>query len=246
MAKTVRQKEINFLTVLVGRRTRKKINASTLIMPCVLLLVVLVGVGAFTYLSMATAQIDAQSDTIREYLNSPDTTRQLAEAQSTDTEAKSMAALAETTAAPIDNLASYPDLTTAQYTQILEYAGANIQLSTINYTRDTGSLTFSGTTEYVLSISTFIAQLRNSGLFSDVVYLGYSGSVPVASQLSTPTSRSDTSPHPSSSASATTGEGSTGNSEAGRSVVETKPSYTFSVECSLKAPEPPAAETEEN
>jgi hypothetical protein len=201
--------------------------------------VVLTGVGIFGYYSMVTAGVNAQSDTIREYLDSPDTTRQIAQAQSTETEAKSMIAQAETAATPMENLATYPDLSTAQYRQIVELAGANIQLSTINYTRDSGTLSFSGTTEYVLSISTFIAQLRSSGMFSDVVYTGYSGSVPVASQLSTPTSRSDT---PAASPNNETSSGSS----ADESATETRPSYTFSVECSLNAPAPPVEETEEN
>ena len=189
MAKSIRQKEINFLTALSGCSKRKKINPASLIMPGVLVLLLLIGGGIFALLHINTLQINQESNLVREYINSPDTQRQITQAESISRQAATMETGANATALPMDNLATYPDLTSGSYAQILNYAGINITLSAMSFNRETGILSFSGTSDYVLSIPTFISQLRNSGLFTDVVYTGYSGSVG-GSGLATGTSRS--------------------------------------------------------
>jgi len=217
MAKTVKQKEINFLTVLAGRRVRRRINPRSFIMPGVLLLIVVVGVGIFGFIYSLTAQVDAESNEIRAYLNSQDTARKIAEAENLESLAQYMNALAQQVAAPMESIATYPDLTSADYARIIGSAGANIELSTMSFDRTTGVLTFTATSDYVLSIPTFISQLRHSGIFSAVSYSGYSSNVSASGQLAQSTNRYD----------------------YGYESYYFSATYAFRVECVVKPPPPP-------
>lgn len=223
MAKKIKQKEINFLTVLTGRSAKKKLSPRSLIMPGVVLVILVVGVGMFSMLTMDTNRVEAQSDVIREYLDSPETNRQLMEAANLESQAQYMSYLAEETVSPINNVSSYPDMTRANYEALWGYAGANIELGSLRYDRTTGVLSFTATSDYVLSIPTFISQLRNCGIFSDVSYSGYAGNA-AATQIATSTDRTSSSSSSSSSSSAS----GTANMQ--------QPRYSFSVECVLKAP----------
>lgn len=229
MAKTVKQKEINFLNVLLGRSAKKKLDLRTLIMPGLVLAMVLVGVGVFAILYANTAQVEAQSNTIREYLNAPDTTQQLAESVTMESQAQEMQARAKGLVEPMENLAGYPDLTSDTYRFIFDSAGLNIELHLMSYDRSTGILSFTATSQYVLSIPTYISQLRSSGIFVDVTYSGYAGDNR-SSQLGTSTSRGSASAASNSSSGDTSGGTST-------------PAYAFSIECSVK---PVVAQTEES
>ena len=214
MAKTVRQKEINFLTVLVGSRGKKTINLRSLLIPGALLLVILAGAGAFAYLHVTTTHIEEDSGIIREFLNSPELNRQLTQASSLSDQTSQMESQAQSATIPMENLGTFPDLSSAQYQQILDFAGVNITLNAMSFDRTTGILQFAASSDYVLSIPTFISQLRTSGIFSDVSYAGYSGSAAPSSILSNSTDREDGS-------------------------VFTAPAYSFSVQCSVKPPAPP-------
>lgn len=230
MAKSVRQKEINFLTVLSGRSARKKLKPRSFIMPGVLVLLVLAGVGVFALMHAATLQVYGESDAARAYLDSPETTRLLADAKSVETEAANVLAGELVVSQPMQNLATYPDLTSAQYRQIREYAGINVELLAMGYDRSTGILSFAATSEHVYALPTFIAQLRASGIFNDVSYLGYASNVS-PTLLSTSTNRTDTS--------------STGTASSSTSVEVQAPLYSFNVECSVKVPDPTASTGEE-
>jgi len=231
MAKKINQKEINFLAVLAGRRIRKKLDPRSLIMPLVLLLIVVGGVGLFSYLYFQTAELNDESNSIRAYLNSPETSRQLADAASIESQAQYMTVLAEGIEIPMHNLSTYPDLTSCNYTQILCYAGCNIELSMMSFDRATGVLTFTATSDFVLSIPTFISQLRNSGIFTDVSYSGYSSNVSSVGQLQQNTNRIN-------------GITSEAINASGTYVA---PLYAFRVQCVVKPPDPPSPpeETEE-
>lgn len=234
MAKTVRQKEINFLTVLEGRRAKRRLDPRALVMPGVVVLILLAGIGIAVLLYLNTSQVNEESDAIRAYLNAPDTNRQLSEAADIGAQAQAMANRAEGVATPMENSGTYPDLTSEDYRRISDYAGVNIELYTMSYDRSTGILKFTATSSYVSSIPTFISQLRGSGIFTDVSYSGYAGNLSASLQLSNTTSRS-------ASASSAVGTSTTDAS---------MPTYAFSVECSVKAPEASveasATETEEH
>lgn len=231
MAKSVRQKEINFLTVLSGRKSKKRLNPRSFIMPCVVLLIAIAGVGVFGLLHNSLMQVEQESNTIREYLNSAEVNRQLNEAESMSLQAESMTNEANQVASPMENLATYPDMTTEHYAKIFEYAGVNIEVSTLSYNRSTGILSFSATSSYVLSIPTFIGQLRASGLFDDISYSGYVGNN-TATSLYSSTSRN------------VSGSTSSESSESAYVDSYTAASYSFSVECSVKPPDPSANQDE--
>jgi len=52
-----------------------------------------------------------------------------------------------------------------------------VALGPFSYDRATALLTFSGTSNTAAGVSSFIAQLRQSGIFRDVSYDGYAGGV---------------------------------------------------------------------
>jgi len=220
MAKKVKQKEINFLAVLAGSRSRKKIQPRSLILPLALLLVIGVGLGVYSFISSLTHDVNSESNDIRAYLNSPETTRLIAEADSIETQAQNMQATADRVALPMENLATYPDLTTEDYSRILGYAGANIEITIMRYDRTTGILRFTATSDFVPSVPTFISLLRHSGIFSSVAYSGYSSNVsPARQQTGT-----------------TQGQGYDEYDADENSVA---PLYAFSVECMVKPPDAP-------
>lgn len=232
MAKQVKQKEINFLTVLTGRSGKKRFNPRVIIVPGVLLLVIIAGVGFAGYLHMSTSQVEAESNTIREYLNSPSTNRQISDAETAQEESQTSLANTNTLKLPMDYLATYPDMTSDKYRAITDYAGANIEISSVMYDRNSGVLSFNATSGYVLSIPTFISQLRNSGMFTDITYNGYAGNSAVA-QLTATTDRTSS-----------TSTGTTGTSSA-NNYVYTTPLYSFEVICQVKPPEAQEAPAEE-
>jgi len=146
-------------------------------MPGVLLLIAVIGLGIFGFLTVQTSEVNRESYEMRSYLNSPETARQLQEASTAESEAQSMSARAERVAAPMEMLATYPDLTSADYARILGFASANIEIGAMSYDRSTGVLRFIASSEYVLSIPTFIALMRQSGMFTHVSYSGYASTV---------------------------------------------------------------------
>jgi len=260
MAKKVTQKEINFLEVLAGRRGKSKINPKSLIMPGVLLLILLAGLGAFGFFSTQTAEVNRESREIKEYLNSPETARQMQEASNVESEANQMNSQAERVAAPMVLLATYPDLSSADYSRILGAAGVNIEISSMSYDRSTGVLRFLASSDYVLSIPTFIAHLRQTGIFSHVSYSGYASTVQPGNPIIQATTTyldmggasyglyldsmgtsSDPSDYYSGGTTGGTAGGSsggtTGGTSGGSQAVTSAPLFSFSVECIVKPPD---------
>ncbi|MCL2806557.1 MAG: hypothetical protein FWD27_00090 [Coriobacteriia bacterium] len=253
MAKTVRQKEINFLAVLSGRRVKKKLELRSFIMPLVLLLIALVGLIIFFLLQSSAAEVKAESNEIRDYLNSPETERQLVEAAQVESDARAMSIAAEQVAVPMEYLVGYPDMSANNYSRMRAFAGPQVELSTLSYDRNTGLLAFTASSDYVLSIPTFIAQLRSSGMFSEVSYSGYSSNVTPTMQISQATNRGiggapvwETnyyqvgSTYPDGGA-YPGGSGSQGVVSGQGTSFYTATLYAFRVECSVKPPNPAQA-----
>ncbi|MDR2671995.1 MAG: hypothetical protein LBC35_01605 [Coriobacteriales bacterium] len=237
MAKSLRQKDINFLAVLDGRRAKRALSPQSFILPGVLVLVVLVGLGVFTFFQVNTMRLNSESDQIQTYLSSATTARELSEAQALKTQATDMQAKASNVATPMDNLASYPELTLGILYSLIELAGANIEITDMQYTKTTGILHFTASSDYVLSIPTFVSQLRTSGLFAYVEYTGYSGGgAGGGGQLADSTNRGS-----STDTTGTSGATGAGAGAAAAAVSEQTPTYKFSLECALIPPPAPTS-----
>jgi hypothetical protein len=219
MAKSLRQKDINFLAVLEGSNTRTRRGIVAFAAPGALALLMLVGIVTFICIQVNIAQLEGQTNEIKTYLNSTPVTRQLADANDLKIQAAAMQSRADAIATPLINLAGYPDLVSEDYARIRDMADVNIELTALTFDRTTGLLTLQATSDHVLAIPTFIGQMRSSGLFSDVSYSGYVDSA--GSVLSSATVRGNT--------------GLTEATEAGADDSELlAPRYSFSVVCAVK------------
>ncbi|MDR3135848.1 MAG: hypothetical protein LBU07_00170 [Coriobacteriales bacterium] len=240
MAKPLKQKSINFLAVLEGRQARSGPKPTTFIFPGVLLAVVCVGISVFAFFHIQVLDFEHQYAALSEYLNSPTTTSQFAEAQTLQSQADALQREADGMATPIENLLSYPDLLSTDYRELMALAGANITVSNASFNHAAGTLNLTCTTEYLPAIDTFVSQLRNAAFLSDVEYTGYTGS---SSPLSTPTVRSGsttsgtTTGNTSAGGQTTSSTSTSGQAASGQaSTSSTGSRYQFSLTCTLRSP----------
>jgi hypothetical protein len=97
------------------------------------------------------------------------------ESRTTEELARSANAMVDAIAGALDKIKTYPDLTGAGVEKLFSLAGDTIEMSGLVYDSESGILAFSAACDSVTRIPLFIAQLRISGIFTDVTYEGYSG-----------------------------------------------------------------------
>ncbi|MDR3308179.1 MAG: hypothetical protein LBS58_04705 [Coriobacteriales bacterium] len=177
MAKPIKQKDMNFLAILDKRANKKPLGLGAVLVPVAF--IALLVLGGFYYWQAETAARDLQATAkdIQSYLDNPHTQDQVDLARRARSEAGEVRALADTVAVPVENLATYPDITSAALGTIFYIASWNVELSDFSYDRETGQLSFLATCDYATGVPIFVGRLRSCGVFDDVTYDGYDGTV---------------------------------------------------------------------
>jgi hypothetical protein len=175
MAKTIKQKDINFLLILQDASKPAK-KSKLLVITLLVAIVLAVGMaGFFLYATTLNANLQRQIEKLLTVVPDPSAQRQIAEAERATQAAAAMQEEAYALVAPLDNLATYPDLTSEDFRKIFNLAGNSVVINDIGYSRETGILTFNATCGSVRGVPIFMRGLRNSGIFRDVSYSGYTG-----------------------------------------------------------------------
>lgn len=166
------KKDINLLAVMTQRKSR--INPLAVIIPIAVFLALGAGIffGTIWY-TTNMAELTFQRDDLKRYIESARVTNSQDNTRALRLAAEEMQLRANEVRETLYNLSSYPDLHGEQFQAIFDYAGDEIELSGYVYTRVSGTLSFSATSERVSRMPVFIQNLRESGLFSDVQYQGY-------------------------------------------------------------------------
>jgi hypothetical protein len=112
-------------------------------------------------------------DELQATIDNPATLRQVTQAQQMQTQATTAQAEADSLVTPLESLATYPDLTSADIRRVYGLAGRSVVISGFTYDRTTGVLSFSASSGAVRGVPLFITSLRDSTIFSDVGYVGY-------------------------------------------------------------------------
>jgi hypothetical protein len=176
-----------------------------------------VAAGLFIYLQMTTGTLLRDIDGVNSYLNAQSTKDQVAQTVAAQERAKNMQTQADTIAIPIENSATYPDLSADDIRRVYDIAGVDVTVDNLAYDRLTGALTFVSSCDYVNGVPLFVAHLRSSGIFSDVSYSGYAKGGVLGGSTRT---------------------GSSSSSSAADAV------YTFSVSCAVNPPQARVAQAE--
>lgn len=214
MAKTLKQKDINLLYALekggvssAEEKRRKKI----LIILLAIVLIIAVLAGLF-FIRVMT--LNNQKEESLAYIDDPQTVVAYEDAKEKQDQATAMQERATWIESLLSTLDGYPDISAQEFAQIYGYAGGRIDISGVEYNSTTGVLTFTADSDSATGVPIFVAQLRMSGIFTDVAYEGYTNAKETISDG--------------------TSVDSSGN------VVEnttTLNKYAFSVSCQLKAGE---------
>jgi hypothetical protein len=169
------KKDINLLLAMDHQKTSsRKSKGVSIVIPIVVIVLIAVGMGAgYSYFYDRTSGAKAQAEVIRLYLSDSTTQTAYNESLAAKSEAERMTAEMSALRDVILNITSYPDLTGGEIDQVRETAGSRIKLETMYYDKTTGVLSFRAISETVTGVPLFIAQLRITGIFSDVQYAGY-------------------------------------------------------------------------
>jgi hypothetical protein len=172
------KKEINLLLAMDRQKVSSRKNKGvSIVVPIVVVVLVAVAMGAgYSYFYNNTSGIKAQKEAIELYLSDPATTAAYNESLTAQSEAARMTAEMSALRDVILNITSYPNLMGGDLDQVREIAGSRIKLSVMTYDKTSGVLSFNATSDTVTGVPLFIAQMRISGIFSDVQYQGYSES----------------------------------------------------------------------
>ncbi|MDR2492696.1 MAG: hypothetical protein LBD25_04470 [Coriobacteriales bacterium] len=182
MRRRPRQKDINLLEQLSGRKRRRPPKPVEAV-PVGILAALVIGAGALHgghLLSAATVRGDIEL--ARGYLSSPSTQQAVAQADAAARIADAARLRADAVALPRENLDTYPTLSSATVRRVYEIAGSSVGITSFAYDQPSGLVSFTAQTDQVARVPSFVAELRASGLFSALDYRGYDGSRDVAAQ----------------------------------------------------------------
>lgn len=166
------KKDINLLAAMTRKTPR--VHPLAFIVPVLTFLGLgLLIASSVIWVTGQTTLLTLERDELQHYMDSPRVSEGQAEAVSLQAAATEVQARAAEVKGTLYNLSSYPDLSGEEFQTIFNFAGENIQLTEFNYDRRSGTLSFSASSQSVRGIPTFIAALRESGIFADVQYKGY-------------------------------------------------------------------------
>ncbi|MDR0817754.1 MAG: hypothetical protein LBN35_03855 [Clostridiales Family XIII bacterium] len=218
MAKAAKNRELNLLLALDRNKIKAPGGGNKLFVVLLIVIVVLAFAAAAIFYFLETANLQNEKDMALVYLNDPATQSAYNESNQAQLEAMQMQTEAGELAGAIENLKAYPDLKSSQWKKFFRVAGGRVNVSGFSYDRTTGLLTFSAETSSATRVPIFIAELRTSGIFTDVTYEGYTGGT--------------TTETVTSGGSQVAADGTT----APVQTTVSKTSYTFSVSCLVKPP----------
>jgi hypothetical protein len=173
MAKTIKQRELNLLLAMDRSKAKKGISAQRIAVILGLFFVVLLLAAVAVLFFLKAAELSDRKDELTIYLNDPATQAAYDESIQTNSRALAMRAQADALTGPVANLRTYPKFGADGIRHVMTLAGSTVEVSNMNYDIATGVLSFSATCNSATRIPIFIAELRISGIFSDVTYRGY-------------------------------------------------------------------------
>lgn len=182
----LKQKDLNLLKAYERRNKEEKIKPwmKYAIVPIGLLMIV---VGIYAYITwdnhsieQNTLEINAQIAKLEEEQSQGNKQEKFTELQSLRTTYNNMQRLYE-------HMNSYPDLGSHVIDGVFIACGNYVSIDTLSYDLSTGSITISVTTPYVSQSDQVIRRLKETGLFDDVGYQGYTSEQVTQEQNTTPT-----------------------------------------------------------
>jgi hypothetical protein len=181
MARALKQKDINLLTLLTRPRERGRLRLAEALTALALVGIIVAACVATISHQYEMSRLARQTEGVEASLRSTLTISQLKAADESQRLKDSTASAAEAVAS-IDNLATYPDLDWPRLAAVFELSGQYITISDVSYDHFTGLLRFKAASSYVAQIPRYVRDLRASGLFSDLSYDGYDGTRSLAHQ----------------------------------------------------------------
>jgi len=175
MAKILKYKDINLITAQDRNlKLAKEKKATAIRLPAFILILVLILLGfAYYFLYTETSALEKEKEVLAAYLNDAATQADYERSVKMQDLASQMLNQNEEISRILLNLSSYPDMTGDDFELIYELAGEGVRITNVSYSRAEGVLAFDAECEIVTGVPIFVAQLRASGIFSDVRYEGY-------------------------------------------------------------------------
>ncbi|MDR1797175.1 MAG: hypothetical protein LBR44_06965 [Clostridiales Family XIII bacterium] len=170
----IKQKDINLLAALekIEAKEAKAKRASPV--PAAVLAAVVCGLGVFWFYQGAEVSgLKVEQARAEAFL--AENEGQVQATNQALSDAENMRAQAEAMKTITSAVESYPDLSSDQLRRVFEVASGRATLENISYDRSTGELSFGARTSTASGVSLFVAQLRQTGMFAEVTYDGYSG-----------------------------------------------------------------------
>lgn len=173
MAKILKQKDINLLVALEkGGTSSAEAMKRRKILIILLAVVVLIGAAAGVYF-IQIMNINNHIEEAKIYIDDPMTVAAYNEAKQKKDASDQMKKQADWIQGLIFTLNSYPDISSKEFSQIYGYAGSRVEITGAEYDGSIGVITFTAKSNSATGVPIFVAQLRMSGIFTDVAYEGY-------------------------------------------------------------------------
>lgn len=170
MAAKLSKKDIDLLPFLKKKEKKRLRRGTTALLVAACTLVLLLFLGAFFYLREYRA-ITARITSAQQYLN--DTSFEAAAAQEAFLAFTSLRAQSQYLEDIVNDIASYPVYTSAEYTTLYRLAGTEIAILRFEYAKEANTFSLTAGTNDVEALSLFVEALRESGIFSAIDYTGY-------------------------------------------------------------------------
>lgn len=173
MAKTLKQKDINLLASLEKgaiSSTEAKRRKQILIILLGIIIIIAIFAGIF-FFNVIT--LNNQKDKSLAYVEDPQVMITYESAKQQQEASLAMQERADWIESLLSTLDGYPDISASEFAQVFGYAGGRIEIEGIQYDSSTGVLNFTALSDSATGVPIFVAQLRMSGIFSDVTYEGY-------------------------------------------------------------------------
>jgi hypothetical protein len=175
MAKPIRQKDINFLSVIDAKQDRQALSKFLLACIAVIAAFLVLSLCVFVFGLVAQTGIQSEKNRIEEYLNDPNTLAALAASNVAANDLAEINKQNEALKSPISSIETHPLLRPNDIRTILNLEGSQVEIGVIYFNVESGLLEFTADIEgeNIEGVPYYITQLRNSGIYADVTYRGY-------------------------------------------------------------------------
>lgn len=192
LQKKLKEKDINLLDVYAQKKEPSKYEGAIKYAIPPIVIVILFG-SVFGYFKVKEIQfnsdledVNAQIAKINEEQNADGKQEKYATLQNLKSDLKAIQSA-------YDNMNSYPEISKDVINGLFSAAGNTVNIKSVNYTQESADISISVDTDYLSQTDAIIRRLKETNLFSNVVYTGYTSSDKTEETTSTTNNSVDTS-----------------------------------------------------